>query len=122
MGQVPSQPTPGQPTMSQTQGPTVNQPAGQGRSNVIWYVIGAAVVIAAALGVWYFYGVQSPAPVTAPIAVEQAQTPAVEQAPSQGVTTGNTTVDIANDLNQTPDASAALDADAAASAQTVSGL
>ncbi len=75
-----------------------------------WYII-AAVVIVALLGYWYFGSTSSQSPTSA---VEQAQLP--------GLTAGNTTADISTDLNQTPDPSAALNADAAASAQAVSGL
>ena len=77
-----------------------------------WYIIGAIVIIA--LGLWYFYA--KPAPTAAP------QTSAVEQAQTPGVTAGNTTADISADLAQVPDTSAALTADASASAQAVSGF
>lgn len=72
-------------------------------------VIVAVVVIG--LGLWYFFtkspntGSQTPA--------EQAQTVP---------TTGNTTADISTDLNQVPDSSAGLDADASASSQDIQSL
>ena len=79
----------------------------------IWYIVG--VVIIAVLGLWYFSG-------WGKTVVPPVESSVVGQVQVPGVTTGNTTADIANDLKQTPDTSAALNADASASAQAVSGL
>ncbi len=81
----------------------------------IWYII-AAVVIVAMLGYWYFGSTNTPSPTAT------TQTSAVGQTQLPGLTAGNTTADISADLSQTPDPSAALNADATASAQAVSGL
>ncbi|MDP1690274.1 MAG: hypothetical protein Q8L52_03695 [bacterium] len=91
----------------------------QGSFTKIWYIVGAVVVIA--LVVWYFYGRSVPT-VSAPASTATTQNPATGTVPTSAVTTGNTTTDIANDLNNTPDATAGLNADAAASAQAVQGL
>lgn len=77
----------------------------------MWWVVGGVVVLA--LAGWYFYGGKTPTG-GEPSAAEQATIPALSG--------GDTTADISADLAQTPDASAALDADAAASAQAVQGL
>lgn len=70
----------------------------------MWYIVGAVVVIAA-LAFWYF----SASPVQTPTTSTQ--------------TSGdNTAAAISNDFNQISDNTAALDADAAASAQAVSGF
>lgn len=82
----------------------------QGSSMKLWYIVVALVVIA--LAAWYFYGSKTPAADTS--AVEQTQIPAL--------TGGDTTADISTDLSQMPDTSAALDADAAASASAIQGL
>ena len=106
MGQMPD------PAMNQTPEPVMDQTPPPSHTNGIWYVVGAVVVIA--LGLWYFYAGQAPATNTQSTAVEQAQIPAL--------TGGNTTADISTDLSQVPDTSAALDADASASASAISGL
>lgn len=80
-------------------------------SSTIWWIIGIVVV---ALGLWYYYGMRAPTPVTETSSVAQTQIPAL--------TGGDTTADISADLGQIPDTSAALDADAAATAEAVSGL
>jgi len=102
------------PSMNQAPEPAMAPvPAPEpGHANSIWYVIGAAVIIA--LGLWYFYGTQAPVASPESSAVDQTQIPA----PSSG----NTTADISADLSQIPDTSAALDADAAASADAVSSF
>jgi len=82
------------------------------QANGVWYVIAAAVIIA--LGLWYFYGTQTPVATPESSAVEQTELPAL--------TGGDTTTDITADLNQIPDVSAALEADAAASEQDISNL
>ena len=76
-----------------------------------WYIIGIVVVIALAL--WYAYG-RTPATNTWSSSLGQTEAPALSS--------GDTTADIASDLSQTPDTSAALNADAAASAQAVQSL
>ncbi|MDO8593588.1 MAG: hypothetical protein Q7R59_01655 [bacterium] len=99
-GQVPN------PVMNQAPEPMTKQ----GHSNGVWYAVGAVVIIA--LGFWYFYGMKVPA----------AETSAVEQVEIPALTGGNTTADISADLSQIPDDSAALNQDASASAQVVSGF
>lgn len=75
-----------------------------------------AVVIVAiiAIAFWYIYGMQSLKPLdnTQPIsASDQEQIPPLSN--------DNTTTDILNDLNQTPDYSDALNKDAASSVQDI---
>lgn len=77
-----------------------------------WYTIG--VIVIAALVLWYFYGRSVP--------TASAPTTATEQTQGSELTAGNTTADIANDLNETLDGSAALNADAVAAAEAVQGL
>ncbi len=84
----------------------------QGSLNNRWYIIGVVVVVVAAL--WYFYGRQAPTAGTETSAVEQTQIPTL--------TGGDTTADISADFSQIPDTSAALDADASAAANDISGL
>lgn len=84
----------------------------QSSSNKTWYIISAVVIVAFAA--WYFYPTQSSTIDTQPSAIENNQAAPVSE--------GNTTADIQADLNQTLDDSAALDQDAAASAQAVQGL
>jgi hypothetical protein len=72
-------------------------------SNTMWYIIGAVVIIA--LAFWYF----SASPAQAPT----ASTPAASN---------TTAAAISAELNQTSDGSAALNQDAAVSAQTVAGF
>jgi hypothetical protein len=92
-----------------------NQPTDQMNeeaSNNVWYLICIFIVIV--LAGWYLYGRNAPTVNTESAATEQTQvTP---------LSSGNTTADITNDLNQTPDSSAALDQSAAASAQSVQGF
>lgn len=100
------------PSMNQAPEPAMAPVSAPSHSNGIWYVVGAAVVLA--LGLWYFYMMQAPAATTESSAVDQAQVPALSE--------GNTTADISADLSQIPDTSAAFEADAAASADAVSGF
>lgn len=86
----------------------------QGSSMKMWYLVIAVVLIVLAL--WYSYG-QS----TSTTGTTGAQTSA-EQAQIPALSAGNSTADIANDLAQTPDPSAALNADANATAKAVQGL
>lgn len=89
-----------------------------GSSGTMWYIVGAAVVVAiAGLALWYY----------------TAQAPSVDmQAPTMGAETSNTQVsqemplsrgtsvaDIQADLDQTPDSTVALNQAAAASAQDI---
>lgn len=91
----------------------MNQTTEQGSSMKMWWIIGTIIVVVAAA--WYFYGSKAPVP--------SAETSTVGQTTqSSPLTAGNTTADISADLSQTADAFAALDADAAASAQAVSGF
>ncbi len=113
MGQMPN------PAMNQTPAPepAMNQVPGPSHHNGVWYVVGAAVIVA--LGLWYYYGVRAPATEGQ---LTETQASAVEQTTIPALTGGNTTADISSDLNQIPDTSAALDAAAAASAADVAGL
>lgn len=87
----------------------------QSSSPAVWYIAGAAVIIALALG--YLYMANQPSAeeqmtdTQATTGQEQTQAPA----------SGNTTADISADLNQV-DSSSSLDAEAAASADSVSGF
>ena len=76
-----------------------------------WYIVGVLVLVALAL--WYVFGTSKTAGV---------ETSALQETQSAPLTAGDTTGDISADLNQTADTSAALDADAIASAQAVQGL
>ena len=81
-------------------------------SSAKWYGIGALVIIAFAL--WYVYGrptLSTDAPASA---VEQAQTPELSA--------GDTVADISAGLQETPDTSAALDADAASAAAAIQDI
>ena len=100
------------PVMNQTPEPAMERE----HSNGVWYAVGAVVIIA--LGFWYFYGTR--VPVTEESAGAQAST--VEQTQMPTLTAGDTTADISADLSQIPDDSAALDADASAAANDISGL
>ncbi|MSU74160.1 hypothetical protein EXS57_00065 [Candidatus Kaiserbacteria bacterium] len=75
-----------------------------------WYIIGALVV--AALALWFVFGMKQTTD-TGTSAIEQTQMPALSG--------GDTTADITADLGAV-DSSAALDAEAAASAQDVQSL
>lgn len=75
------------------------------------YLIGAIVVIAA-LGLWYYYSMQ-PQTATAPTTLEESPAP---------LTSGDTTADISADLSQLPDDTATLNQNAAASADAVEGF
>lgn len=88
------------------------QPMEHDSSMKMWWIVGAVVVLA--LAGWYFYGGKVP--------TESVGTSAAEQVTIPAPSSGDTTADISADLAQTPDTSAALDADAAASAQAVSSL
>jgi len=86
---------------------------GQDSSNGTRYaVIGIVIIIALAL--WYFYAKRAP--------VDGIQTQSAEQAQLPAPSSGNTTADISSDLNQIPDTSAALNADASASANDIQSL
>lgn len=82
----------------------------QNSSKGMWYLIGALIIVALAL--WYFYGGQTPS----------AKAPTTEEAPLPDLSTGDTTADIASDLNETPDISADLEAAAAAAAREIDSL
>ena len=112
---MPQAPEPQAP-MPQAAMPQVPAPHASAKAG---YIVGAiiVIVIAVALGLWYFLTLPSSTPttVTQPPVVDQTQAAAP-------LSSGNTTSDISSDLNQTPDTSAALSADASASAQAVSGF
>ena len=88
----------------------------QRSSNKTWYMV-IVVVLAAIFALWYFSGNKALAP-----AVESPQASAVDQTQIPPLSSGDTTSDIANDINQVPNTASALDADAAASAQAVQGF
>lgn len=80
----------------------------QSSSRAALYVVVGVVAVIAAAAVWYLSSLpqtQPAAPI--PTATEQTQ-------PAQSPASGNTTADISADLNQIPDSSAELGADAAA--------
>ena len=81
-----------------------------------WCIVGAVVIIAA-LAAWYFYSTSQ-----TPGTDVNMNTATTETATLPSLSEGNTTADIANDLNQIPDDAAALDASAAALSQEVQGL
>lgn len=70
--------------------------------HMTWYIVGA-IAILAALGYWYY----------------SAQTPAAD---TENVGTEESAAAIADEFNQIPDDTAALDAEASASAAAVSGF
>lgn len=71
----------------------------QGSSNNMWYIVGAVIIVALAL--WYFMG---------------------RPATRTETTNDTSTAALTDEFNQIPDDSAALDQDAAASAEAVQGL
>lgn len=77
----------------------------QNSSSKIWYIVGAIVIIAFAT--WYFYEPRTP--------IDSTESTAV-------LSGGDTTADISADLDQITDDSSALDQDASASAEAVSGF
>lgn len=87
------------------------QSMNQDSSNKTWYIV-VAVIIIAAIAFWYY---------SAPKPIAGTETTA-GQAQTAALTSGNTTADIAADLAQIPDVSAALTQDAAVSAQSVQGF
>lgn len=91
----------------------MNQPMGddmnQSSSNVMWYIVPAAIIIAG-LAFWFYSSRATPTP---------AENTAVDQSQTTGLSSGNSISDILTDLNQTADDSAALNQAAAASSQDV---
>ncbi len=87
----------------------MDQNMNEGSSYVMWYIVGAVIVIAA-LAFWY-YSSQS--------TMTNIQNTVVDQTQTESLTTSNSVVDIMADLNQTLDSSAELNQAAAASAQDV---
>lgn len=98
-----------QPPMPPMQPMQPMRPMDSGSSMKMWWVIGIIAVAVVAAG-WYLYGSKVPT-ASAPTAIVEETQPA-----------GDTTADIANDLNAVPDVTADLAADQAASSQAVSGL
>ena len=93
----------------------MNQPMGEspmdnGSSKMVWYVVGAAVVIAL-LGYWYY---------SSQLSVQDSVPTAVQQIPA--LSGGDSVSDIGNDLSQTPDSYPGLDQAAAASVQGIQGF
>lgn len=82
----------------------------QNSSKGMWYLIVALVIVALAL--WYFYGKGA----------TTVEAPTTEEAPLPDLSAGDTTADIASDLNETPDISADLEAAAAAAAGEIDSL
>ena len=78
----------------------------------MWYLVGGLILVGLAL--WYFYGQSAPS--------ENAPTSAIEETQLPEPTVGDTTADITTDLEQIPDPSSALDADAAAAASDIQFL
>lgn len=87
----------------------------QESSGKTWYVV-ILVAIIAVFALWYFSGNQAFAPTV------ETQSSALEQTQVPPLSNGNTTADISADISQTPDTSAALNQDAAASVQAVQGF
>lgn len=83
-------------------------------SGMIWLVIGAVVVIA--LGAWYFYSMN------AADGESMNDSRAMEEQEMPAITGGSTTADITADLEQIPDVSADMDADASATAGEIQSL
>jgi hypothetical protein len=96
-----------QPTDQPTE--QTEQAVTQDSSSTAWYVVGGVAVAVIALALWYFYYM--------PISSADTQSTAVEQTQILP-----TTADIANELNQIPDNSAALSGDADASVRDVQGF
>lgn len=90
----------------------------QSSSHALGYLVGAVVIVVVAGALWYAYSTRTePALDTeTPTATEQTQS-----AETQSPVSGNSTADISADLDQI-DSSSALDAEAAASADSVSGF
>lgn len=74
--------------------------------------IAFAVVVLGALIYWYYLSPATPA--VTPSAADQVQTPSLSS--------GNTTADIQNDLNATPNAGAALNQDKASASASINSL
>lgn len=92
------------------------QTVDQGSTNKTLYIIVAIMAVAiVAFGFWYLYAEQTRGN-------EIQSSSIVEQTQNIPQTGGNTISDISDDLNQILDDSAALDQDAALSAQAVSGF
>lgn len=91
----------------------------QSSTNTTPYIIGVVIVIAAVV-LWYVYSAQV-SPVSTETPPTETQTLSTDQT-TPGVTSGNTTADISADLDQIPDPSAGLDADATASASDLQSL
>lgn len=112
-----------QPIEQVVQQPTAQPmaPTGQQASSAnVWYGVAVVVVIAIALGVAYF--VMNPASTGTEEEAANSQTTPLEQTQTTVPTAGNTTADISAELNQIPDTSASLDADAASSESDIQNL
>lgn len=88
----------------------------QSSSSKIWFAIIAVVVIAAGIGVWYFYFRSN-----VPSSTTATQS-AVEQVNLPQISNGNTVQDIQNDLNQIPNDSGALQQDENSLNSSIQGL
>lgn len=108
---------PANPPMSPPMEPMA--PMEQDSSTNMWYLVGAVVVIAA-LGLWY-YSTLSPA-ADMPSQTIGTQAPATDSAQTTSLSSGNSVADISADLSQTSDGSAELGQAAAASVQDIQGF
>jgi uncharacterized protein HemX len=92
----------------------MDQTTEQNSPNTIWYVI--AIVVVASAVLWYFYGKQAPS-------TTNIESTAAVQTQNQASAGNNTTADISSDLmNQVPDYSADLNADAAAMTSDIQSI
>lgn len=108
--------SPANPPMNQT----TMEPMEQSSLHNVWYIAGAIVVIAA-LGLWYYSSLSPAADMSSQTVGTETQT----VSPAQQVTSlssGNSVEDISADLTQTSDGSAELSQAAAASVQDIQGF
>ncbi len=87
----------------------------------MWYVGGVVVIVIVALAVWYFSSTQTPATTSTQITTS-TQVSAIQQSQMPPLSSGNTTADIQNDLNQTSNGSAALNQDQNSVNTSIQGL
>lgn len=75
-----------------------------------WYVGGIAVIVIIAFAIWRFSSSQAPVATNTQTATSTPVS-AIQQTQLPPLSSGNTTADIQNDLNQTSNGSAALNQD-----------
>ena len=95
------------------------EPMNHGSSSMMWYIVGAVVVIA--LGALWYYSTQLPA-TNIQSSTVGTETSATEPTQSDALSSGNFIANILADLNQTSDDSAELNQAASISAQAVQGF